>query len=93
MASEVLTSSRSSTGSSVSAECLTPRRGKSSLARFLLQFKNPLIYILLAAAAITAVLKDMTDAIIIFLVVLINAVIGYFRKRAPRRQWKHWPNA
>ena len=59
---------------------LTPRRGKSPLTRFLLQFNNPLIYILLAAAVITAVLKDMMDAIIIFLVVLINAVIGYLQE-------------
>jgi magnesium-transporting ATPase (P-type) len=36
----------------------TPKRGKGPLVRFLLQFDNPLLYILLMAGAITAVLKD-----------------------------------
>ena len=56
---------------------LTARRGKSPLLRFLLQFNNPLIYILLASSLITAVLKDVLDAVVIFGVVLINAVIGF----------------
>ena len=59
---------------------LTPRRGKSPLLRFLLQFNNPLIYILLASTVITAVFKDLTDAVIIFAVVLVNAVIGYVQE-------------
>ena len=59
---------------------LTPRRGASPLVRFLLQFNNPLIYILLASALITAVLKDPLDAAVIFGVVLINAVIGYVQE-------------
>ena len=59
---------------------ITPSRGKSPLVRFLLQFHNPLIYILLAASAITAVLKDPVDAAVIFGVVLINAIIGYIQE-------------
>jgi Ca2+-transporting ATPase len=59
---------------------LTPRRGKSPLLRFLLQFNNPLIYILLAAAVITAVIKDPVDAGIILAVVLVNAVIGFVQE-------------
>lgn len=59
---------------------ITPKRGKSPLVRFLLQFHNPLIYILLASSAITAVLKDAVDAGVIFGVVLINAVIGYIQE-------------
>ena len=55
---------------------LTPKRGKSPLVRFLLQFRNPLILILLASSVITALIKDPVDAVIIFAVVLINAVIG-----------------
>ena len=56
---------------------LTPKKGKTPLMRFLLQFNNPLVIILLAASLITAVLKDPTDALVIFGVVLVNAVIGY----------------
>ena len=59
---------------------LTAKHGKSPLLRFLLQFHNPLIYILLAASAITIVLKDAIDAAIILGVVMINAVIGYLQE-------------
>lgn len=59
---------------------LTPKKGKSPLLRFLLQFNNPLIYILLAASVITAVIKDPLDAAIIAAVVLINAVVGYVQE-------------
>jgi cation-transporting ATPase F len=59
---------------------LTPKRGKSPLTRFLLQFKNPLILILLASSVVTALIKDPVDAVIIFAVVLINAVIGYVQE-------------
>ena len=56
---------------------LTPQKGASPLVRFLRQFNNPLILILLASSVITAVLKDPLDAAVIFGVVFINAVIGY----------------
>jgi len=59
---------------------LTPRKGKSWLVKFLLQFNNPLIYILLIAGLITAVLKDPLDALVIFGVVLLNAIIGYIQE-------------
>ncbi len=59
---------------------LTGRKETSPLVRFLLQFKNPLVIILLVASGITAVLKDVTDALVIFAVVLINAVISYIQE-------------
>lgn len=59
---------------------LTPKKGKTPLQRFLLQFKNPLVYILLAASGVTAVLKDPLDAAVIFGVVLVNALIGYLQE-------------
>lgn len=43
---------------------------------FLRQFLSPLIYILLVAAAISAVLRDWSDAGFILAVLLLNAVIG-----------------
>ena len=48
--------------------------------RFLLQFHTPLVYILLAAAAITAVLHEWVDSGVIFGVVLVNAVIGFLQE-------------
>jgi cation-transporting ATPase F len=59
---------------------LTPKKGKSPLVRFLLQFNNPLVLILLVASGVTAVLKDPVDALVIFGVVLINAIIGYIQE-------------
>ena len=62
------------------ANVLTPRKGASPFVRFLRQFNNPLILILLASSAITAVLKDILDAAVIFGVVFINAIIGYIQE-------------
>jgi Ca2+-transporting ATPase len=44
------------------------------------QFTNPLIYILLAAAVVTAFLREFIDTGVIIAVVLLNAVIGYFQE-------------
>ncbi|MGB7296447.1 MAG: HAD-IC family P-type ATPase, partial [Candidatus Aminicenantales bacterium] len=43
---------------------------------FLLQFLSPLIYILLAAGALSLVIGEITDAVFIFAVILLNASIG-----------------
>lgn len=59
---------------------LTARPGKSPLVRFLLQFHNPLLYILLVASVITFVLKDPVDAAIIFGAVLVNVILGYIQE-------------
>jgi Ca2+-transporting ATPase len=59
---------------------LTPKRGKSPWMRFLQQFNNPLIYILLVATVITAFVKDIVDAAIIFAAVLVNAIIGFIQE-------------
>ncbi len=50
------------------------------LWRFLLQFHNPLVYILLAAGVTTLALGEMVDASVIFGVVLINSVIGFVQE-------------
>jgi Ca2+-transporting ATPase len=55
---------------------ITTKRGTSTLMLFLLQFHQPLIYILLGSAAITSYLREWVDAGVIFGVVLVNAVIG-----------------
>jgi len=59
---------------------IPPTRGHGPLVRFLLQFHTPLVYILLAAAAITAVLQEWVDSGVIFGVVLVNAVIGFLQE-------------
>ncbi len=59
---------------------LTPPKGKGALLRFLLQFHNPLVYILNAAGVVTLLLGDYIDAGVIFGVVLVNAAIGYVQE-------------
>ncbi|MEA3273776.1 MAG: cation-transporting P-type ATPase [Pseudomonadota bacterium] len=52
----------------------------SALVRFLSQFHNVLIYVLLAAGAVTALLQHWLDAGVIFGVVLVNALIGFLQE-------------
>lgn len=59
---------------------ITPKKGQSSLVRFLLQFHQPLIYILLGTTVVTLLLREHTDALVIFAVVLINSIIGYIQE-------------
>jgi P-type Ca2+ transporter type 2C len=51
-------------------------RPAGPLRVFARQFLGPLVYILLAAAAISAVMRDWSDAGFILVVLLVNAVIG-----------------
>jgi magnesium-transporting ATPase (P-type) len=59
---------------------LTPRRGKSPIRLFLSQFNQPLVYILLLSAAITALLQEWVDSSVIFGVTLVNALIGFVQE-------------
>jgi Ca2+-transporting ATPase len=49
---------------------------KKLISLFLAQLKDMLIYVLLGAAVITVVIGEYIDAVIILLVVVLNAVIG-----------------
>lgn len=55
-----------------------PRR--SALWRLLTQFHNVLIYVLLAAAVVTALLQHWIDTSVILAVVVVNAVIGFVQE-------------
>jgi P-type Ca2+ transporter type 2C len=53
---------------------------KSVLVRFLLHFHNVLIYVLMAAAIVTAMLDHWIDTWVIIAVILINAIIGFVQE-------------
>ncbi|MDO8437318.1 MAG: cation-transporting P-type ATPase [Nitrosomonadaceae bacterium] len=53
---------------------------RSTVIRFLLQFHNILIYVLLGSAVITAVLDHWIDTFVILAVVLANAIIGFIQE-------------
>ena len=59
---------------------LAPPPPRSPFKRFLLQFHDVLIYVLLGAATITALMADWIDAWVIFGVVFINALIGFVQE-------------
>ncbi len=56
---------------------LTPAKTQGPLLRFLLQFYQPLVMILLAATGVTLAVGEYIDAGVIFAVILANAIIGF----------------
>ncbi len=59
---------------------LTQHRRSGPFARFLRQFHNLLIFVLIAAAVVTGALGHWVDTGIISAVILINAFIGYVQE-------------
>lgn len=62
------------------ANRLKPPKTESVITRFLLQFHNVLIYILLGAFVVTAFLGHWIDSGVILGVVIINAIIGFIQE-------------
>ena len=60
---------------------LPERPPPSSLSIFFSQFRNPLVYILLAAGIVTFFLGDYSDTAIIFFVVLVNSTLGFVQEK------------
>lgn len=58
---------------------------RSLAAVFLGQFKSPLIYLLIVAAGIAMAIGERTDAIVILVVVVLNALIGAFQEGRAER--------
>ncbi len=59
---------------------LPEAKSRSRLMRFLAQFHNVLIYVLLVAGLVTLLLQHWVDAAVIIGVVIVNAVIGYVQE-------------
>lgn len=59
---------------------LRPAQKKGPLARFLTQFHNVLIYVLIGAGLVTALLGHWVDSGVILGVVVINAIIGFIQE-------------
>jgi magnesium-transporting ATPase (P-type) len=58
---------------------------QSALTRFLLQFHNLLIYILMAAGILSYFLEHAVDAAVIFGVVVLNAIVGFIQEGRAER--------
>jgi len=56
------------------------KKPKTKLQMFLSQLRDPMIYILFGAVVISLFLKEVSDAIIILAVIILNAVIGVIQE-------------
>ena len=63
------------------ANTLKKQSSTSGVLLFLLQFKSPLTILLLAAAVLSMILGDDTDAIIIFCIVFISSLLGFWQEK------------
>lgn len=59
---------------------LAPPRRRGPLMRLLLQFHNILLYVILGAAAITALMGHWVDTGVLLMAVVTNAVIGFIQE-------------
>ncbi|MCC2642914.1 MAG: P-type ATPase, translocating [Nitrospira sp.] len=59
---------------------LPPPPKRPAWLRFLLQFHNVLIYMMLVAAGIAALLSHWVDAAVLFAAVMVNAAIGFIQE-------------
>ena len=59
---------------------MTETPGTPAWKRFLQQLAQPLVVVLIGAGGVTAALGEWTDASVIFAVVLVNALIGYWQE-------------
>ena len=59
---------------------MTARKRMSEWMRFLLQFAQPLMYILLIASGVTLALGEYVDSAVIFGVTFVNAIVGFLQE-------------
>ncbi len=59
---------------------VTARERRHPAVKFLLQFREPLMYILVVAGVVTAFLGGWVDSGVIFGVVLVNAAVGFIQE-------------
>ncbi|MDJ0865778.1 MAG: HAD-IC family P-type ATPase, partial [Myxococcota bacterium] len=64
---------------------VSSRGGTPAWKRFLLQFHQPLVYILLGAVGVTVALAEWVDSGVIFGVVLVNAIVGFIQESRAER--------
>lgn len=60
---------------------LKGRSHTSSVLLFLTQFKSPITILLIGAALLSMGLGDMTDAIIILIIILISSALGFWQEK------------
>jgi P-type Mg2+ transporter len=64
---------------------VAPKHERGDLALLLTQFRSPIILILVAAAILSAFLGDLTDAVIIVVIVMVSGLLTFFQERGANR--------
>lgn len=62
------------------ANTVSAKKGRHPAVGFLLQFREPLMYILVAAGIVTAAIGELVDSAVIFGVVLVIAAAGFIQE-------------
>jgi magnesium-transporting ATPase (P-type) len=68
---------------------LPAEKGVSVWAILLNQVKSPLVYIILAAAAVSLALGEYGDFIIIMVVVIVDVILGFVQEYQAQRTYVH----
>lgn len=71
------------------ANTMKEARKKTVAENFVEQLNDPLIYVLLAAALVSVLLKELSDAVIIGVVVVVNALVGVIQEEKRERHSMH----
>ena len=58
---------------------------------FLRQFGSVVIWVLIAAAAVSIALGERLDGIAIIAIVILNAVVGFIQEYRAERRWPRSP--
>lgn len=64
---------------------LTPPRPRSAFSRFLAQFADFLILVLIGAAIVAGLVGELLDTVVIVAIVLLNAIIGFVQETRAAR--------
>jgi P-type Ca2+ transporter type 2C len=64
---------------------LTEKRARGPLLMFLDQFKDFMILVLIGAAIVAGAIGDLSDTVVILIIVVINAVIGFIQEYRAER--------
>ena len=68
---------------------LQPARQSAVLLQFLAHFRNPLVLVLLAASALSALTGDSTGSVIIALIVLMSVALDFVQEYRAGQSAEH----